>query len=504
MAFKRFLALERQLDQNPQIKEQYSAFFKEYQQLGHMTIVSSKSLDGYFVPHHAVTKIESLTTKIRVVIDASAKTSSGISLNDALMVGPTVQDDLFTLISRFQTHQYVLTADITKMYRQIELSSEDRNYHKIFWREHRSQPLQTFVLNTVTYSTASAPFLATRILQQLARDEGFNHSIAAEVLQNVFYVDDLLTGASTFKEAEFLRDEIILLTTDGGFQLRQWVSNDSRLIEPLKNTDDEHRTLNLTDKKKTLGLFWQPQTDTIGYTVKEHDIPRKLTKRNILLRIVQLFDPLGLLCPIMVRAKLVMQELWKLHLHWDESVPFDIHSTWTEFQIQIPLIERFIVPRAIISKHAASVDVHGFSDSSERAYGSCLYLRTIDVHGNCSIRLICSKSRVAPVKTQSLPRLEFCASLLLANLCESITQAIKIKLSNITFWTDSMITLHWIRTPPHTLKQIVANRVSKIQQNSNIDQWRYVPSADNPADILSRGINPADFLKSKIWTNGTP
>ncbi|KZC14872.1 hypothetical protein WN55_07552 [Dufourea novaeangliae] len=250
IALKRFLALERQLDRNTEIMEQYSQFLKEYQELGHMTPTNTHLRDGYFLPHHAVTKAESLTTKIRVVFDASAKSNTGISLNDTLMVGPTIQDDLFSLVSRFRTHRFVFTADIAKMYRQIELSADHRKYHKILWREHRNHPIQTFILNTVTYGTASAPFLATRTLQQLAEDEGSSFPLAAHALQNDFYVDDMLTGAPTFTQAEILRDQLINLTEKGGFQLRQWASNDPRLIKPLQTSKDQHMTLSFTDRKK--------------------------------------------------------------------------------------------------------------------------------------------------------------------------------------------------------------------------------------------------------------
>ncbi|XP_015438112.1 PREDICTED: uncharacterized protein LOC107193222, partial [Dufourea novaeangliae] len=284
------------------------------------------------------------------------------------------------------------------MYRQIELSADHRKYHKILWREHRNHPIQTFILNTVTYGTASAPFLATRTLQQLAEDEGSSFPLAAHALQNDFYVDDMLTGAPTFTQAEILRDQLINLTAKGGFQLRQWASNDPRLIEPLQTFKDQHMTLSFTDSKKTLGLFWHPQNDTIGYSVKECDSLPKLTKRGILSCIAQLFDPLGLLGPIIVKAKLIMQELWKLNIHWDESVPFDIYSVWNEFQSQLVTIRQFNVPRLIIDDHTQNIQLHGFCDASERAYGACLYIRSTNIHGQHSVKLVCSKSRVAPLK----------------------------------------------------------------------------------------------------------
>ncbi|XP_076666355.1 uncharacterized protein LOC143367960 [Andrena cerasifolii] len=228
MAMKRYLSLERSLNRNLDRKSQYVAFLREYEQLNHMTEIVDDVNAGCYLPHHPVIKTDSVTTKIRVVFDASAQSSSGVTLNSTLMVGPTIQQDLVSLVTRFRVHKYVLTADIAKMYRQVDLNVADRKYHKILWRENITNPIKTYQLNTVTYGTASAPFLAVRTLHQLAHDEGKTHPVAAKVLLNDFYIDDVLTGAQSFDEALLLRDDLISITAKGGFQLRQWLSNESQ------------------------------------------------------------------------------------------------------------------------------------------------------------------------------------------------------------------------------------------------------------------------------------
>ena len=154
--------------------------------------------NGYYLPHHAGIKESSATTKLRVVFDASAKTSNGYSLNNNLAVGPTIQDDIFSHLLRLRTHKYVLSADIEKMYRQVLVREEDRKYQQILWKV--GNEIKTYQLNTVTFSLAPAPYLAIRCLIQLADDEGRNHPIAAETLKKDMYVDNLLTGAETTKE----------------------------------------------------------------------------------------------------------------------------------------------------------------------------------------------------------------------------------------------------------------------------------------------------------------
>ncbi|XP_076301683.1 uncharacterized protein LOC143219699 [Lasioglossum baleicum] len=270
------------------------------------------STDGYYLPHHPVFKQSSLTTKLRVVFDASAATSNGLFLNDVLLVGPTIQDDLFSLIIRFRLHNYVLTADIEKMYRQVLVQQDDAAYQKILWRENINEQIKIFRLDTVTYGTASASFLAIRALHQLVQDEGTHYPLASKSIINDFYVDDLLTGASTYEEAVKLRDELLKLTSKAKFHLRQWASNEPTLLKGLvdKSSKDTHE-INSNSIIKALGVLWNSSTDVITYSTNINTNNSQVTKWIILSSTAQLFDPLGLLGPVIVKAKMIMQDLWK-------------------------------------------------------------------------------------------------------------------------------------------------------------------------------------------------
>lgn len=173
IALRRFYTLERKLNKNPTLRNQYTEFLDEYQRLGHMESVEKhdSSTTGYYLPHHSVIKEASSTTKLRVVFDASCKTTTGISLNDALMVGPTLQQDLLDIIFRFRCWQYVVTADIEKMYRQVRVEQSQTRYQRILWRTNPEEEIRAFELKTVTYGTASASFLSIRALQELAHIE---------------------------------------------------------------------------------------------------------------------------------------------------------------------------------------------------------------------------------------------------------------------------------------------------------------------------------------------
>ncbi|XP_076299583.1 uncharacterized protein LOC143218334 [Lasioglossum baleicum] len=459
LALKRFYTLENKLIKNTVLYEQYKDFLAEYESLNHMSEVSADDHNsGFYLPHHAVIKASSATTKVRVVFDASAKSSSGVSLNDTLLVGPTIQNTLFTTLIKFRTHICVLTADIEKMFRQVKVHEEDSYYQKILWRQSVEHPLKTYKLNTVTYGTACAPFLAIRCLKQLAEDDAKGFPLAARAFDQDFYVDDLLTGASDFNSALKLRNELIELAKLGGFNLRQWVSNDKNLVNDLDN-NQENKSLGLdvSNTKKTLGIFWNPSEDNIIYETNLPDSKPRITKRLILSEIAQLFDPLGLLGPVIIQAKIIMQELWKTHCEWDEVVPQSIYYSWIRFRDQLRVLNQFSIRRPLLIKNHTDCQLHGFCDATT----------------------LLSK--------------------LVSEVMEALTQ---IKFSKIRLWTDSTIVLHWIKTSPHLLKTFVANRVSDLQASTDARDWFHVPTLDNPADYISRGQDPQHFLNNITWTSG--
>ena len=294
--------------------------------------------------------------------------------------------------------------------------------------------MKTYALNTITYGTSCASFLAIRALHQLADDEGAQHPIAAAVLKRDFYVDDLLTGAKTKQEAAFLRDDLIHLLQKGGFPLRKWESNDPSLVPECSTTSTTHMSLDPNSTVKTLGIQWNSRKDTIFYSVNLSYCPKQVTKRSILSQVAKLFDPLGLLGPAIVKAKIIIRLLWKAGVSWDASIPLSIHSMWTEFKEQLPLLSDISFNRLVIAPNSRKIQIHGFCDASQKAYGACIYLRSTDDKGSHHSVLVCSKSRVAPVNTLSLPRLELCAALLLSRLYCSTIESLQTNFDKIYFW----------------------------------------------------------------------
>ncbi|CAB0011081.1 unnamed protein product, partial [Nesidiocoris tenuis] len=295
IARRRFFNLEAKLTKQPLLRDMYTRFMDEYLRLGHMKEADHSLKPSYFIPHHSVIRESSSTIKLRVVFDASAKTTTGISLNDIMMVGPCIQDSLFSILIRFRTYNYIFTADIEKMYRQVIVKPSQASLQKIFWRGSPTEKLKVYELQTVTYGTASAPYLATRCLKQLFDDEGRAYPHAEASLKD-FYVDDLISGFNSVEEGLQIQSELIALLKRGQLHLRKWCSTHPKLLESIPPEDKEPlQAFQFKDHEtaavKTLGLIFDPEQDAFLFKVKNHS-SSAITKRRIISEIALIFDPL--------------------------------------------------------------------------------------------------------------------------------------------------------------------------------------------------------------------
>lgn len=507
VALKRFQMLEKRFEKNSEYKYQYSKVIKEYLDAGHIEKVPKseiyKTLNVFYLPHHGVVKQDSITTKLRIVFDASCKTSSGASLNEHLLIGPKLQQDLFSILTRFRKHKIVLTADIEKMYFQIWLHPEQRDFQRFFWRTVENDNIEVYRVKKVTFGTASAPYLAVKTLQQLATDEGNKYPLAKTVMLRDFYVDDLLTGADSIDEILEIKGQLTQCLKAGGFTLRKWASNANRVRDIELDQSRQHVDLLGKDSvSKILGMMWDCKTDEFFFSLTLESVHAPPTKRSVLSVIARLYDPLGLINPILVRAKILLQELWIQSLGWDDIIPREMEVLWQNFIYDIENINKIRIPRVVIAVNSPDkIQVHAFCDASVRAYGACIYIRATNDF-DISIRLLCAKSRVAPIKRLALPRLELCGALLLTRLLKSVMKTMELPSTEIYCWTDSTIVLNWLATPSNKLDTFVGNRIAEIQGCTLANKWRHIPTELNPADILSRGCSAADLKNNRLWNNG--
>lgn len=357
-------------------------------------------------------------------------------------------------------------------------------------------------METVFFGNASAPHVAISSVEQNARDFKRAYPIAAIKAQSDFYIDNMLSGAKTRPEAIKLQQESRELFNAGGFNLRQWVSNDPDSLigipEDLREFRDD---ISINTTIKMLGVQWSPKQDMFSYKIDLGGNKQEYSKRDIVSEIAKLFDPLGWITPTIVLAKMYLQEVWLEKIEWDKKVPAHINDKWRNYKEDLQEINQFKIQRYIQTGHKdARYELHGFCDASTKAYAAVVYLKVIQKE-EIKVNIIIAKSKVAPIKTISLPRLELCGALLLAKLLVKTKAALKLDCS-VHEATDSEITLAWINGDSHRWETFLANRVTKIQQLVNPIHWYHVGTKDNPADVASRGMIAADLKNCSIWWKG--
>jgi hypothetical protein len=317
IAMRRFLNLEKRLEQNQELKLEYAKTFTDYITEGHMLPVTVVAKPGceYFLPHHAVIKESSTTTKVRVVLDASCKTSDTTSLNDHLLTGPKLQTDIRDVFFNWRTYQVALTADIAKMYRMFWIAESHRNYQKVLWRFNQDEPIKEYCLATVTFGTSSAPYQAIRALHFIAEREEPNYPLASRALLNEFYVDDFISGAHTIELAIKKQEELREVLQQYGLVIRKWSSNSPEALSGIESNLKEtltELTFEEEEFRKTLGVYWAPKGDFFSFCTSNFNIKnQKFTKRTVLSLIARLYDPVGWVGPSTLYAKIIMQRIWE-------------------------------------------------------------------------------------------------------------------------------------------------------------------------------------------------
>lgn len=496
-ALARLSQLERKFKRNPNLKAKYCASMQEAIDLGHMRLATAAELakPGYFIPHHAV-------AKDRIVCDASAVTTNGKSFNDIQISGPNLQENLADILLRFRFHRYVFTADIKKMFKQILVHADDLHYQKIYWRFNENEPIQVYVLTTVIFGNKASPFLALMTMQHLAERFIEKYPLAAQATKSERYMDDYITGADTIKQTVELCRQLNSLLAEANMELGKWQTNNEETAQ-LVNGHFHDQIVELKDEfTKMLGIKWKTMSDSFHFFIEnEWDPNMKITKRSIVSASAKLYDPSGFLSPVIIIAKSFIQMLWKLGIKWDDPLPENLKNTWLEYYNGLMHLNKLVIPRWIQTTVGREIELHAFSDASIHGYGGVIYIRC--AHGTdvwCNI--LTSKIKVAPVKPTTIPRLELCATVLLAKLVNRVREKCSLEYVPMYLYTDSTVALYWLSKNPSELKTFVAHRVIEVKKNISNGNWSYVPSKENPADLCSRGLKAQDLVNNSLWWHG--
>ncbi|XP_046632214.1 uncharacterized protein LOC124311889 [Daphnia pulicaria] len=485
----------------------YAAVVNEYIAAGHAKLVDPNSPftrgHVWYLPHHGVTAA-SKPGKVRVVFNPSAR-FRGTSLNEELYKGPDLLTSLIGVLLRFRLHPCAISGDIQKMYHQVQVPEHQQSLLRFIWREPGStEDPQTFQMTVHVFGAVSSPTSCIYALRRTAEDFGPQYPGAAEkVLKNI-YVDNYLDSANTEAEAIAQRQEVTDLLKHGGFNMVQWMSS-SRPVLTSVNQADRARALDITTDplpvERTLGILWDCQHDAFMFNSNTRlDVK---TKRQVLQEIASIFDPLGFLVPIVMVAKILMQDIWRSGVEWDDQLPQALLDVWKRWVADLPAISTLKIPRCFRrSTLPSEYQLHVFTDASELGFAACVFLRASYSESHVGLTLIMAKSRVAPLRQLSIPRLELQGAVLGAQLCATVIKDLGPIASAVYYWCDSQTVLQWIHSKTCKYHAFVAHRVTDILDKSEATQWRHIPGEHNPADDGSRGVSAAFFTTQHRWFRG--
>ena len=323
-----------------------------------------------------------------------------------------------------------LTADISKMYRAVELADSDKDLHWYVWRSDPNDSLNDYCMTCVTFGVSASSFTANISVEQNAIDYSIEYPIAAEVVKKEFYVG--LTGATKSKSALTLQQQLTELFSHGGFVLRKWNSNE-KIPKELR---DSHKVQTFHEAPIILRcseIEWNVSADQFHLSITDSPSENPVTKRNLVSDVAKVFDALGLFSPIIIKMKIVLQHLWELELDWDDPVPDHILEIWSQWRRELLALTMVHTPRCYspIGFTPMSVELHIFSDASEEAYTGVVYIHLIDSFGRVHTTPVMSKIRVAPVKCLSIPRLELCGAQLLTKFLCHVKRVLEIPMSSM-------------------------------------------------------------------------
>ncbi|XP_073728111.1 uncharacterized protein [Misgurnus anguillicaudatus] len=512
LAIVRLNHLSRKFSKEEKYKSDYITYMNDIIERGDVEIVNDDGTNGekWYIPHHGIYHPKK-PDKLRVVFDCSAKYKN-TSLNEHLLTGPDMINNLTGVLLRFRKHPIAVTCDIEKMFHQFHVPERDRDYLRFLWwtnGDTHSIP-EDYRMKVHLFGAVSSPGCANYGLRHIANEYSLSHPLGAQFITRDFYVDDGVTSVETVEKAIQLTKEAQELCAKGGLRLHKFISNDSTVLQSIPASEcavsfaTKDLTFNDMPLERALGIHWSILTDSFRFHVPLKDQPT--TRRGILSTIASIYDPLGFVAPYVLNGKKILQEMCRQGTGWDDSLSPALSPRWEKWQDDFVNLERVNIPRCYVPTEFGKVvktEIHHFSDASNCGYGQCFYLRVMNEIANIHCAFLIGKARVAPTKVVTIPRLELTAAVVSVKMSDILREELDLSNVNEFFWTDSKVVLSYINNEARRFHTFVANRVQRIRQSTTPKQWLYVPSNDNPADNASRGRTISELLSSN-WLSGPP
>ena len=510
MSLKRLTKLKQKLSNRPKLLYEYNDVIKKQLEMGIIEKVTTTGDVGRvtYLPHREVIREEKSSTKVRVVFDASAK-GKGPSLNDSLYKGPCLNPLLFDMLIRFRVSNIAITADIKQAFLQIAVHPDDRDFLRFLWYDDvfsDEARIIKYRFNRVIFGATCSQFLLNGAIKlHLESYYDIDPEFTKKILKS-FYVDDLNTGVNNIEEGVSLYNKLIQRFSDAKMTLCKWRTNDPTLRTQFSKNDISVIGDNV------LGIKWNELEDELiidlkGFLSNINDNDNYVvTKRDILSIVASFYDPVGYIQPVIVKLKIFFQSVCKQNITWNDPLSSEDLQKWNSLIDSIRKIEIVKIQRCydyfVSHDPYTSIKLIGFSDASLVAYGCCIYLRYVSESGRTKISFVASKSRVAPLKRkETIPRLELLGNLILSRLVINVLNALcnEICIDEVLCFTDSQVSLAWIKSTDKELKTFVENRVKEIRRNVEPENWYYCRTNDNPADILTR---IESNISNVMWFNG--
>ena len=478
--------------------EEYLEVFDELEKLGIVEALSGNELNSgnrCWIPHRPIVRTDPLvkTTKIRPVFNCSLKTGGSPSLNEVAFPGVDLLNPLLGLLQHFRTNQYVLLADLKKAFLNIFLSSSE-DKAKFSFITFDGKNFKYYQFNTILFGYVASPFILNYVLRhhsQYAESE-----FLKQTLNKKFYVDNMVVTSNSKEKLSQLAGEIENSLSSVGIAMQEWITNDVQLTEITKAE---------MCLSKVLGYKYDPTNDEMSFKIRCLNTSAN-TNRSVMSSAASIFDPLGLINPLMLSVKLFIRKLHLSKLGYDEEFGSGLRSEWLSLCLKFNSSEELKFSRFAYSE--GKIDLIVFCDASKEAYGTAVYV-VKDGHSS----LIFSKVKLAPFPVKTLPTLELLAVYL--GFCNVKTliedDNFQSEVENVTLVTDSQVALSWLIKGRATKKNVfVNNRLSEIEAmkselsktKTNVS-FRFVPSAANLADKVTRVTSYSKFKEEwELWLNG--
>ena len=488
---KRLVSVQRKLSQNPELKEKYEEIVKEQLTKGIVEKVPEKPTGDrtFYMPHKPVIREDAITTKVRMVFDASAKPHvDANSINECMYTGPPLQPLLWDIMIKARMSTHILLADIQKAFLQIGIRDEDRDAFRFLFNVNGEE--QHLRFTRVPFGVEASPFMLGATLQYHCEQQPPELEETVEALRENTYVDNLMKIGSNIEELHNFKREASDILESAKFPIHKWESD----VQELESEE-------MVNPSKILGHTWEKEQDTLEVKIKSLPDDQPVTKRKILSQLGSIYDPLGLISPTVVEGKRLYREACLSKEGWNTELPNRLTKKWLKWSSQLRTVK---VPRSIsrgVGKIKA-VHLHVFADASNIA---CSAVTIAVVEGDTGVvnGLLTSKSRISKQNT-TIARLELVSGQMAANMVKNLWRTLKRwPIVSTTVWMDSMVALYWISNPSKSWKVFVANRVQKIAEiTSEIGiSWKYCPTGKNLADLGSRGAG-MNKLETGEWFTG--